>query len=77
MIRDRDHENKKGGGSGGSGGMKEGWEDASMTDISEHSPLVARSYACSELLLTSCSNGSFLECSPPTVEAQVFFIYIS
>jgi hypothetical protein len=26
---------------------------------------------CSEQLLTSCSNGCFLECSPSTVEAQV------
>ncbi len=28
---------------------------------------------CSEQLLKSCSNGSFLECSPPTAEAQVRF----
>jgi hypothetical protein len=25
---------------------------------------------CSEKQLTSCANGSFLECSPPTVEAR-------
>ncbi len=36
----------------------------------KHSPLVARSYVdVSNLLFTSCSNGSFLECLPPTVEA--------
>ncbi len=29
---------------------------------------------CFELPLTSCSNGSFLECSPPTVEARVRFL---
>ncbi len=41
----------------------------------EHSPLVAHSYVyrCFEKLLTSCLNGSFLECSPLTAEAWVWF----
>ncbi len=29
---------------------------------------------CSEQLITSCSKGSFLECSPPTLEARVRFL---
>ncbi len=29
---------------------------------------------CPEQLLISCSNGSFLECSPPTAEARVRFL---
>ncbi len=37
----------------------------------EHSPLVAA--LCFELLFISCSKGFFLECSPRTAEARVWF----